>query len=826
MLEELRAEFADDAPRSLVLVGESGVGKTAIRQAFLGEATAAGWSVIETSAAALIAGQSYIGEIEKQINRLLANARTSKRVVVSVSGLAELSQFGRYKGKDSSVLDQLWPSIVDRSVFIVAESSVAGLQSVAQRIPTLTSVLRIVRVPPATESEAGAIARELLLSSTTLTDETAVNVLVGDAMQLAQQYLGHKALPGSVLALVELAANQADSDDEALSRRHLLKTLSRLSGLPSELLDEEQVLDIEALQRRFSQSVLGQDEAVEALVDRVALLKAGLTDPSRPVGVFLFAGPTGTGKTEIAKTLAKELFGSKERMIRIDMSEFQHASSVDKLLGGTETTAGEDASLTARVRRNPFAVVLLDEFEKAHPNIWDLFLQVFDDGRLTDARGLTADFRHTFILLTSNLGAKIDPGQGLGFGQKSQAYSARDVTKRIADVFRPEFLNRLDKVVVFNPLGRAIMKGILQKELTRALDRRGLRQKDWAIEWEDSAIEFLLDAGFTPDLGARPLRRAIEQHFLVPLSKTIVQNQAPTGEQFLYIKSDGLRLQAEFIDPDADAKVSDPPLDVEAGLALGRIVRAPTGSIEESRFVLSRLDAMLADIDDTAWRERKNTCLNLMNSDGFWDRSDRSDVLEQLEKIDRVDTAAATLRSLSARLRAHPANATVIRNVANRIYVLQEGILDVIEQRCDQALLGIDAHQSNAESAADFIDLLKSMYSNWARERGMRTAAVVAPDSSQQRLGVAGFGAFAILAAEQDCTCSRRPDATAGRVARGSMCVSSPGRASTWRGHRPNANWPSFASHRLAKRRRSCVAIRNCPNRWSGIRFEVIEPVA
>jgi ATP-dependent Clp protease ATP-binding subunit ClpC len=223
------------------------------------------------------------------------------------------------------------------------------------------------------------------------------------------------APPGNVIDLLpHLGRLAARGGQRAMAREDLLVTLSQLTGLPHSVLDEREELDAAGLEAFFAQRVMGQPEAVRCLVDRVAMLKAGLTDPKRPIGVFLFAGPTGTGKTEVAKTLAEHLFGSAERMIRLDMSEFQEPQSLARIVG--ESGEGADSNaLVDRIRKQPFSVVLLDEFEKAHPRVWDVFLQVFDYARLTDAHGNLADFRHSIIILTTNLGAVEHQGGSLGF---------------------------------------------------------------------------------------------------------------------------------------------------------------------------------------------------------------------------------------------------------------------------------------------------------------------------------------------------------------------------------------------------------------------------
>jgi ATP-dependent Clp protease ATP-binding subunit ClpC len=342
----------------------------------------------------------------------------------------------------------------------------------------------------------------------------------------------------------------ATGGPSVLKTEDVIATLARQTGLPVGLLDPKRDLNLDGLEKALSARVIGQEEAVQCLVDRVAMMKAGLSDPARPYGVFLFAGPTGTGKTEIAKSLAAWLFGSANRLIRLDMSELQTAESLDRLLGSTGSA--ETETLADQIRKQPFSVILLDEFEKAHPNVWDLFLQIFDDARITDRQGRTASFRHAIMILTTNLGAAIPTGLSIGFGSGRRHFDADEVQAAIARAFRREFINRLDRVIIFRPLDRELMRKILYRELREVTERRGLKGRPWAVEWDESAIAFLLEKGFTPDLGARPLRRAVERYLLSPLAATIVRHQFPEGDQFLFVSCAGEGLRVEFVDPDAD----------------------------------------------------------------------------------------------------------------------------------------------------------------------------------------------------------------------------------------------------------------------------------
>jgi ATP-dependent Clp protease ATP-binding subunit ClpC len=262
----------------------------------------------------------------------------------------------------------------------------------------------------------------------------------------------------------------------------------------------------------------------------------GLGDPDRPIGSFLFLGPTGVGKTELARALASALFGDEDRMVRLDMSEFQERHTVSRLVGSPPGYVGyEDAGqLTEAVRRHPYSVVLLDEIEKAHPDVFNTLLQVLDDGRLTDSQGRTVDFKNTVLIMTSNLGSELIVGRRgpLGFGRSDDAGDAglRDaITRRLRESFRPEFLNRIDEVVVFQALDTEQLRQITDLLLEET--RRRMRAQDVELEVDEAAVDWLAERGYQPEFGARPLRRVIQREVDNPISRLLLDGRLSRGQR-------------------------------------------------------------------------------------------------------------------------------------------------------------------------------------------------------------------------------------------------------------------------------------------------------
>jgi ATP-dependent Clp protease ATP-binding subunit ClpB len=326
------------------------------------------------------------------------------------------------------------------------------------------------------------------------------------------------------------AAEAAESHrmiDEAVTAEHIAAVVSRWTGVPFDKMLEGERAKLLNMEQNLRRRVIGQDEAVVAVSNAIRRARAGLQDPNRPIGSFLFLGPTGVGKTELTKALAEFLFDDESAMIRIDMSEYMEKHSVARLIGAPPGYVGyeEGGSLTEAVRRRPYQVILFDEIEKAHPDVFNVLLQVLDDGRLTDGQGRTVDFRNTLIVLTSNLGSEVLAA----LPETGEVASVRDqVMEIVRGAFRPEFLNRLDEILLFRRLSRADMKGIVEIQLQRL--QKLLDDRKIVLAVDDKAKAWLAEAGYDPVYGARPLKRVIQRALQNPLAELILAGRVSDGE--------------------------------------------------------------------------------------------------------------------------------------------------------------------------------------------------------------------------------------------------------------------------------------------------------
>jgi ATP-dependent Clp protease ATP-binding subunit ClpC len=361
-------------------------------------------------------------------------------------------------------------------------------------------------------------------------DEAVKNAEYEEAARLRDQAEGLRAKKEEMQRQWREKSKEVDGvvDEEVIA-----EVVSKMTGVPLTRLEKEEAQRLLELENELHKRVVSQDDAIKAISKTIRRARSGLKDPNRPMGSFLFLGPSGVGKTLLSKALAEFMFGDEDALIQIDMSEYMEKHNVSRLIGAPPGYVGyeEGGQLTERIRRRPYSVLLLDEVEKAHPDVFNMLLQIMEEGRLTDSFGRHVDFRNVVMIMTSNIGADLIKGGVVPFGLQGKGKGSSDdqnygkmkdtLMKEIERYFRPEFIGRLDDVIVFKPLSRANLEAIVEFELrkvTRRLTDHGLK-----IEISTEAKEFLIDKGTNNDFGARPLRRAIEQYVEDPLSEEILR---------------------------------------------------------------------------------------------------------------------------------------------------------------------------------------------------------------------------------------------------------------------------------------------------------------
>jgi len=591
-----------------VLIGEPGVGKTAIAEG-LAQKIIAGdvpsdmtqKRLMMLDMGSLVAGTKYRGEFEDRLKKVIDEIQHDGQVILFIDELHTLIGAGGAEGAiDASNI--LKPALARGELQTIGATTLNEYQKYIETDAALERRFAQVGVNEPTQADAIAILKGLKdryekHHQVAIPDETII-----EAVKLSERYVTERYLPDKAIDIMdeaaakvridrvghetplakqqeklatlrqekdaaierldfELAAElrkkemsqkrridkqldaQADSDgdtqakyDLVLSLHDIAEVVSEQTGVPVTQMEKSEKDRLINLEKVLHDRVVGQDEAVSAIARSIRRARSGLKDPKRPIGTFLFLGPTGTGKTELAKALAEAMFGSEDNMIRVDMSEYREAYSASRLVGSAPGYVGyeEGGQLTEKVRRQPYSVVLLDEAEKAHPDIYNLMLQVFDDGFLTDSKGRKVDFRNTIIIMTSNLGAtRLRDEKSVGFGavDKMSDYNAmRDtIMQTVKETFRPEFINRLDEVVVFHSLNKDELHQIVKLMSKSVLQRIG--EQGFKVKITPAAIDVIAKAGFDPEYGARPIRRALQSKIEDALSEELLTGKVTVNDQ-------------------------------------------------------------------------------------------------------------------------------------------------------------------------------------------------------------------------------------------------------------------------------------------------------
>lgn len=558
----LRSLLQGPEPHSLVLVGDPGAGKTAWLKA---AASSAGRSLVATSGAELVAGQSGLGQLEGRVEAVVEAAKLCDASIY-FEDFEDL--FAGRSGGYEDIAGLLRRHLQQGTLCIIGELTPEGYDRLSQRHVGFFSFLQRFNVSALSRQQTLDILRERVPRRRDVPRMSAAGQ--EQVLALVERYEPYRVLPGKAVKLFDELCGKSAGGSAAteLSADDVLHGFAIKTGIPAFLLRDERSLDIDTVERFLHQHVIGQKHAVRRVAETLCSVKAGLQPTGKPLATLLFLGPTGVGKTELSKALARFLFGSGERMARFDMSEYSDAYAADRLIRGTERA---DGVLTRRVREQPFGVVLLDEIEKAHSSVFDLLLQVAGEGRLSDARGKVAHFDNTIIILTSNLGAQHRRAR-VGFGDSSAEGDAQYYLDQVEKHFRPELVGRLDSIVSFSSLDAEEIKQVARLSVERIARRTGLEGRQSRLQVTDGALEALAEAGFSASYGARGLRRYLEQGLVAPLSGLIsALGEQAEGAVFLVERAGteppGLRPQLSGMRAATVAPVTQSPITITAAIS-------------------------------------------------------------------------------------------------------------------------------------------------------------------------------------------------------------------------------------------------------------------
>ncbi len=531
-----------------LLIGESGVGKTAIVEGLAiridGENLTPeliGKRVIELNMASLIAGTKYRGEFEERLTGIIKEA-SSPEIILFIDEIHTIVGAGAAEGAmDASNI--LKPALARGEIRCIGATTVMEYRKYIEKDSALERRFQPIMVEEPSIEDAIKILKGLKEKYEKHHNVKITDAAIKAAVELSVRYLLDRRLPDKALDLLDEACTrkkvpilsmhgEMSKDVIEVSDEEIAEVLSDWTGIPVKKLTEEEQQRLMHMEDALQDRVVGQQDAVEKVSKRIRMAKAGLLSRNRPVGVFLFLGPTGVGKTELARALSAFLFGSEKAMIRIDMSEYMEKHSISRLIGAPPGYIGhdEEGQLTGALRKKPYSIVLLDEVEKAHHEVFDLFLQVFDEGRLTDSKGRTIDARNSVFIMTSNIGADVysrDPDAQVLYGGYGNG-SDNEILGRVKKSFRPEFINRIDEIIIFKPLLYEHIQKIAQKMLENLGNQ--LKEKGINLRYEKGTLDLLCQNGYDPANGARPLQRTIERMVAEPLSDMILKGDFRQGD--------------------------------------------------------------------------------------------------------------------------------------------------------------------------------------------------------------------------------------------------------------------------------------------------------
>jgi ATP-dependent Clp protease ATP-binding subunit ClpA len=743
-----------DVGRSVLLTGPAGAGKTSVIHGIahaMSERDSGNLRQLSTTN--VLAGTRYIGEWQTKIMRIVARAEESD-TVIAFSDIWNLATVGKTSNDPACLLDALRPVLEQERVAFIGEASPEVLRTM-QKVPGFVHLFHKVPVAPLPADKIDTVLAKLAKNDGCELDPATRRTLV----QLTSRFLPSRPQPGPALNLWRQTCDymqQKGSIGEPVepTPEFVEHVFSIYSGLPKFVVSRTETMPAQHIREWFRERIVGQHAAIEAVVESIALFKAGLHDPQRPLGTFLFVGPTGVGKTELARMLATFLFGSESRMLRFDLSEFKDYHSFEMLVGDPGKP-DQPARLVDPVRAQPFQVVLFDELEKAHANVWDLFLQLLDEGTMTPPGGQPVSFRNTMIIATSNVGAR-DSNRSLGFGSEPNA-ARRDAKVRSAleAAFRPELLNRFQHVVVFHPLSMEQVRTVARQELRRILGREGITARNLVVDVDDAALDAVIESGFDPKYGARALKRELQRRVVLPLAMALMERDIePASILRVVLKDGGVRVRViDTAESRASRAERAPVMIPEAGRKLTK--DEITATVAEER---ERIEALAAEADEPTLVEERERLEEARRQPEFWSFPERAALaLRDLDRYSRWLGRLDRLRTRATDIAGGLDSATMkreIEDLGNRALQLSDAITAA---RRELVLMGAEGMwdaivevRPLGRAARRVRDFMLDLYRRWGDGRRMKLEILREPteDDEPVMFALRGHCAFGFLALE------------------------------------------------------------------------------
>lgn len=532
-----------------MLIGEPGVGKSAIVEGIA--LRIAGGSIspalakkrlISLDIALVVAGTKYRGDFEKRLKSIIKEASSNPDIILFIDEFHTIVGAGGAQGSLDAA-NILKPALARGELLCIGATTMDEFAKIVEKDGALDRRFQKIVVEPTDIQQSITILENLKPNYEDFHKVTYSDEAIEACVRLTDRYITDKSLPDKAIdaldeagSMIRLNLTKDKRTGNIVDAEDIATVVSKMTGIPVNKVAESEGNRIMKMKGRLQSRIIGQDDAIEKVVRAIQRNRAGLKDPNRPIGTFLFFGPTGVGKTQLAKCLAEYLFDSQENMVRIDMSEYMEKFTVSRLVGAPPGYVGyeEGGQLSERVRRKPYCVVLLDEIEKAHPDIFNILLQVLDEGRLTDSNGRVVSFRNTIVIMTSNVGSReLDEyGSGVGFATSGKSVSKNRqsvLEKAIRKSFPPEFINRVDERIFFNALTKEDIEKIIDIELKDLRSRA--EEAGYKLVVTPSAKRFIADAGFDPAFGARPLKRAVMKYVEDPVSEFIISDRILQGRR-------------------------------------------------------------------------------------------------------------------------------------------------------------------------------------------------------------------------------------------------------------------------------------------------------